>query len=374
MIEQGKISNLQLSVIIIAYTIGTSIITVPTITSTFSKQDGWLSSILSLGCGVLLVLLYGYMSERYPQITLTQLSEQILGKWIGGAVSILFFIFYLFITSIFVRISGDLITTHILPETPIQAIEILFLFVIIMAVRLGLEPIARTTEMLFPHIFMLILFAILFLLPHIKIVNLTPFLEFGMKPVLHGTFDILGAPYLNLFVILMITPFINKPKRVKLNFVLSTIIGGIIIIIITTLSIAVLSAPVTSRLNYSPYMLAQKIDIGNFIQRIEIVAGAFIFITLYLKAVISFYAMVLSIAQTFRLKNYKILTLPLGMIVQVLSTLQFSNIIDFHYFVRSYWTLISAVMGLFFPLMLLSVDIAKSKLRKNKQNEVSKPL
>lgn len=374
MIEQGKISNLQLSVIIIAFTIGTSIITVPTITSTISRQDAWLSSILSLGCGVLLVLFYSYMAERYPKITLTQMTEQILGKWFGGAVSILYFLFYLFLTSNFVRVSGDMITTHILPETPIQAIEILFLLVIIMAVRLGLEPIARTTEMLFPHIFILILFAILFLLPHIKLDNLTPFLEFGIKPVLHGTFDTLGAPYLNSFIILMIVPFVNKPKGLKRNFVLSTMIGGIIIIIITTLSIAVLSSEVTARLNYSPYMLAQKIDIGNFIQRIEVVAGAFIFITLYLKSVISFYAMVLSIAQSLRLKNYKILTFPLGMIVQVLSTLQFSNIIMFHQFIENYWTLITCVMGLFFPLLLLSVDIAKSKLKKHKQDEVSNPL
>lgn len=373
MLEKGKISNLQLSVLIIGYTIGTSIVTVPAIVSHVAQQDGWLSSIMALGFGLALVLLYGFMAERYPNITLIQMSEQILGKWIGGAVSLLFFLFFLFLTSIFVRIAGDLITTHILPETPIQAIEILFLLVIIMAVGLGLEPIARTAEMLFPHIVMFIVFAVLFLLPHMKIDNLTPFLEFGMKPVIHGTIDILGAPYLNLFIILMFSPFVNKPKGIKRNFIISTLIGGIIIILITTLAIAILGAQLTSRLNFSPYMLAQKIDIGNFIQRIEVVAGALIFITLFLKAVISYYAMVLSISQTFRLRDYRFLTLPLGLSVQVLSIVLFPNIIYFHYFVESVWTWITAFFGLFIPLLLLFIDIAKLKLRKNKQNEISNP-
>ncbi|WP_147532773.1 GerAB/ArcD/ProY family transporter [Bacillus marasmi] len=374
MIEHGKISNLQLSVLIITYIIGTSIITVPSTVTITAKQDGWLSAILALGIGVLIAYINGVLAERYPSLTLPQTIEKILGKWLGIPISILYFLFFLLLTTTFLRVVGDLITTHILPETPIQAIEILFLLTIIMAVKLGLEPIGRTSEMLFPHIILFVLFAVLFLLPHIEIDNLTPVLENGMAPVFHGTFDILGAPYLNIIIFLMITPFVNERKKFTWNFVISTIIGGIIIIVITTLSISVLGADTTSRLNFAPFMLAQKIDIGNFIQRIEVISGGLIFITLFLKTVVSFFACTLSIAQTLRLNNYKILTFPLAFFVQAFSITFYPNIIYFHDFIIHVWTPFTFILGLVIPLLLLFVDFARSKFQKNKNQEVSNPV
>jgi spore germination protein KB len=361
MLERGKISNTQLSVLIITYTIGTSILTVPVIASKVAKQDGWISSFLAIGCGLLLVLLYGIIAERSPNQTLAQYSEKVLGKWCGGTISILFSLYYLLLTSIFLRVTGDFITTHILTETPIQAVEILFLLPIIYAVRLGLEPLSRTSEMVFPYIISFIILSVLFLLPHAKVENLTPFLENGVGPVFLGAFDILGAPFLNLFIFLMITPFVNKPKKIIRNLFFSTLVGGVLITVITLLAILVLGADVTARLNYSPYMLAQRIDIGNFIQRIEIVAGAFIFISLFIKTAICYYSMVLGFAQTLRLKNYKLLTLPLGFIVLVFSITFFPNIIYFQTFNGKTWTPITLVYGVIFPLLLLSVDLIKSK-------------
>lgn len=374
MIEQGKISNLQLSVLIITFVIGTSIITVPSVVAITAKQDGWLSAILALGGGVFIAYINGLLADRYPDLTLPQTIEKIFGKWLGIAISLIYFLFFLLLTTTFLRVVGDLITTHILPETPIQAIEILFLLTIIMAVKLGIEPIGRTSEMLFPHIVMFVLFAVLFLLPHNKIDNLTPVLENGIRPVLHGTFDILGAPYLNIIIFLMITPFVNKRNKFTWNFVVSTFIGGVIIIIITTISISVLGADTTARLNFPPFMLAQKIDIGNFIQRIEVISGALIFITLFLKTVVSFYACTLCIAQTLRLNNFKMLTFPISFFIQVFSITFFPNIIYFHYFINTVWTPFTLVLGLVIPLLLLFVDFARSKFQKDKNQEVSNPV
>lgn len=364
MLEKGKISNNQFSILVIMYIIGTSTLTAPAILTMVAKQDGWLSSLLTLGFGLTIVFLFGKLAERYPNLTLTQTCTKILGGWLGRAISLLYSLFFLFLTSVFLRVAGDLITTHILTETPIQATVALFLFVIIMAVRLGLEPFARTAEMMFPHLVLFILLFFLFLLPQVKGTNITPMLEHGIKPVLHGTFETLGIPFLNLIIFLMITPYVNNPNKLKVNFIFSTIIGGLFITFITLFSILVNGAEVTARLNFSPYILAQKIDIGNFIQRIEIIAGAFIFISLFVKTTICFYSLVLSFAETLRLKDYKIVTLPFGIMVQVLSIFLFPNIIYFHTFVAETWTPIMLIFGFIIPLLLLAVDLIKPKFAK----------
>ncbi|AGK53404.1 GerAB/ArcD/ProY family transporter [Bacillus sp. 1NLA3E] len=365
-----KISNNQFLILIILFTIGTSSLIAPPLLVGAAKQDAWLSSIIGMGCGLLFGKLYGMLALRYPNLTLAEYSEKILGKWIGKTVSFLFFLYYLILTAGLLRIIGDLLTTHILTETPIQAIEILFLLTVIMGVRLGIETIARTSEMLLPYVLIFFVLLVLFLMPQIEVENISPFLENGMNPVLRGTFRTLGVPFLDLVVFLMIAPSVVAPKRVEKTMLIGVLVGGFILLLITLLSILVLGSDLTSRLNYPTFVLAEKIDIGNFIQRIEILSGAMMFISLFIKISICFYSLVLSIAQPIQLKNDKILTFPLGILVITMSISFFPNIVYFYFFLSKAWTPITIIYGLILPLLLLVVDTIKSKLVKMK----SKPL
>ncbi|MGJ7919869.1 GerAB/ArcD/ProY family transporter [Neobacillus sp. LXY-4] len=369
--ENGRISNSQFQILIIMFVIGTSILITPPLTAIQAKQDAWLSVLLGLGFGLILVWLYSILAGRYPNMTIAQYSEKILGKWLGKFVAFFFFIYLIILTSGLLRISGDLLTTHVLPETPIQAIETLLLLVVIMGVRLGLETFCKTAEMLFPYIIIFLFFLILFLLPEFKFENLQPFLENGLSPVLRGSIRTLGVPFLDIVIFLMISPYVNLQKKVKKSMLLSTLAGGIAVFVITTTSILVLSAQETSRFYYPTFVLAQKISIGDFIERIEIISGATIFISLFMKITICFYATVLSISQTLQLKNYKILTLPLGIIIVVLSIALYPNIVYFHFLLSKAWTPIMLIFGLFYPLLLLFVDMVKAKVSKNKNIQMN---
>lgn len=63
-----------------------------------AKQDAWISAILGVGIGLLLVILYNALGSSFPNMTLAEYSEKVLGKWIGKTVSLLFFsYFFLFL-------------------------------------------------------------------------------------------------------------------------------------------------------------------------------------------------------------------------------------------------------------------------------------
>lgn len=370
--EQGKISLSQFTTLVLLFMVGTSTSLSPYIVVNMAKQDAWISALVGIGLGFLLVLLYGILVRRHPKMTLIESSETILGKWIGKIVSFLFFLYFLILTSGLVRVIGDFITTNLMPETPIQAIEIIFILTVIFAVRLGLETFSRTSEIILPVVFLFFLFTVLFLIPEIRFENIAPILEDGIKPVLRGAFQLLGVPILDIVTLLMITPYVDTPKQIGKALIIATMTGGIFIFLIIIFSILVLGPGSTSNLNYPIYALTQKINIGNFIQRIEVLAGGILFISMFIKTTICFYSMVLSFAQIFRLKKYEMLTFPLGMIVLVLSIILFPNIIYFNMFILKAWTPFVLIYGVFLPVILLVVDTVKKRFKKRNTDSIGK--
>ena len=364
MLEKGKISNSQFVYLMTMFLLGTAMLIVPTIVAEHAVQNAWLSVLLGIAIGVVCCILYANLAARYPDLTLAEYSEKILGKWLGKMVSLLFFLYLLVLTSGLLRIAADFILTHILPETPIQAIEFLFLVTVIMGVRLGLEPFARTAEMLFPYIILFILTLTFLLLDEVKMENLLPILEDGINPVLRGAFRTLGSPFLDIVVFLMIAPYVTDPKKVKKNMFSAFLIGGTILTLVTLLCLSIMGPELTTRLNFPVYVLAQKVEVGNFLERIEVLSGGLIFIALFIKVTICFYSMVLNLAQSLQLNNYKMLTFPLGFLVMVLSIFLFPNIIYFRSFLSDAWTPIVIVYGLFIPLLLLGVDVIRKGFNK----------
>lgn len=45
---------------------------------------------MGTGVGLLIIILYQYVGNMFPDMSMVQYSERILGKWLGKIVSILF--------------------------------------------------------------------------------------------------------------------------------------------------------------------------------------------------------------------------------------------------------------------------------------------
>ncbi len=362
MTVEVKISNLQFTVLVTNFLIGSSILLMPSAFATHAKQDSWIAAILGVGIGLLLVILYNALGSSFPDMTLAEYSEKILGKWIGKIVSLLFFSYFFLVSALVLRNIGDFLVTYILDETPIQAIEIVFLLVVFMAVRLGLETVSRTSEFLTPWVFLLFLIMVIFISPQIKIQNIQPIFESGIKPIIRGSLPFIGTPCLELVVFLMIYPRINMTKNTKRGFIIGYLIGGIFLIIVSLLTIFVIGAQPTANEIYPSYVLATKINVGHFLQRIEAVLAGIWFITIFFKLTICFYASALCLAQTFKLKDFRPLTFPLGMIMVVLSLVAYPNSAYFLTVIGSVWTPFSLAYGLIIPLLLLIVSKIRKKM------------
>lgn len=364
MMQDVKINSYQFLVLVVLFTIGTSIFTVPSALATDAKQDAWLAAIFGTGIGLLVILLFITIALWFPHLTYVQILEKLFGKWLGKAFSALFVLMSLLYASELLYYFGLFLNIHMMPSTPMVVLSTLMAGVVVMGVRLGLETFARTAEILIVVFFVIFFILVAFISPEMKFENIQPVYEMGTKKIVQSSIFYVIISSVNAVVLLMIFPsFINKMKSVKKSFLLGNLIGGIVIIIITFLSVTVFGVEKTAGEIFPSYELTKRINIGNFVQRIEGLMASLWFITLYFKTTLYFYAAVLGMAQILNLKDYRPLTFPLGMIAVVLSLVIYPNVMYLQHWDSTTGNSLTLSIGLFLPLLMVIVYAIRKRMK-----------
>lgn len=319
-----------------------------------AKQDAWIGAFIGLFFSLLLVKLYNSLGRFMLNTTLIEMIEKLLGKWIGSIVSISL-VYFTFITSgELLYYVGEFMVTQIMPETPLAAISILFVCIVIMGTRLGLETFARSAEIFFSVFVFLFIILVAFVSPQIKFQNIQPVFEAGIGPILGSLLHFISIFSLSSVVLLMIYPAsINQPGAARKAFYKGIIIGGIALFIIILLTILVLGASSAARHLYPSYLLGKKINVGGFLQRIEAIMAFMWIITIYYKMIILFYASVTGLSQILKLKDERPLTLPLGMLMVIVSLIIHPDVTHLYSYNEKIWLPYVATYGLCLPIVLL---------------------
>ncbi|WP_316397412.1 endospore germination permease [Metabacillus litoralis] len=307
------------------------------------------------------MFIYNQIATLYSSGTYVEINEKVFGKWIGK-ILVLFYLFYFYYLSAgMIRDIGNFFTSDILVDTPIEVVMILFLLISLFGVQLGLEVISRTALIFFPWIIALLSILILFLIPEIKLENMQPILGDGLKPIIKSVYRNLGLPYLELVIILMITPYVSEKTKINKAFYIGTLIGGIVLTILVIFSILILGTETSSINAYPSYALGQRISIGGFLERIEVIVAIIWVLTIYFKVTLCYYGLSIGLAQVLGLKSYKILLFPLAFLILTFSIFAHPNIVHFNDFTSLTWTPYSLTVCFFLPLLLLIVGKVRQK-------------
>jgi spore germination protein KB len=227
-------------------------------------------------------------------------------------------------------------------------------------VYLGLEIIARASEILFPWIIGLCILTIALLLKDINLSELLPVLPDGWQLPVKGLYPLIGFPISEVVVFLTIMPFIAQKKHIKKYFNFFLILAGILGAILIIVSISVLGVDITARSNFSVFELAKEIKIGSFFNRVEVLVGGIWIMTIFVKLSVCFYAANLATAYLFNLKSYRITILPYAILVVALSIIVYKNPAQAVWFIMGAYPIYALFHGLVIPAILLMV----AKIRK----------
>ncbi|MCY9661511.1 GerAB/ArcD/ProY family transporter [Paenibacillus chondroitinus] len=225
--DKGVIGIRQFTILVILLTLGDSILILPSSVAGASHQDAWISGLLGTLFGLISVWIYAVLGGLYPGLSLIQYTPLIAGKWLGAVLNISFLIFFAITVVVVTWEIGDFFTSMVLPDTPIEVLELLFYGLLIFAVRLGIGTIIRASEIFFPWIMLIMFTLIVLLVPQMEISRIQPILEEGMRPVLLGSLPATFLPCMEIFCLLILIPHVKESKKLRKNFFIGAIIGCI---------------------------------------------------------------------------------------------------------------------------------------------------
>lgn len=371
-VEKGRISNVQLTVIVMLFSVGDSILIIPSVMTAIAERSAWISALATIGAGTLICLFYAGIQRRFPGMTPVEISQAVLGRWLGGAMSFFYVFGFIFLlVPLVMRELADFMETQILPTTPVEVVYILFLFIVTYGVRAGLESLSRTAEIFAPWVIMLSFLLVVLVVPDAKLFRIEPAFYTGIPSVLGGIYPFLAYSYLQVGVLMMLFPYVKNPKNIGANLLIGTGLAGLFIAAVVYFCLTVFGPSVTADLTYPSYLLARKIEIGEFLQRIEVIMAIIWLFTLFFKLSYSLYGTCLGAAQLFGMRDMKMFVYPLAIAAVIIANRAAPNIIAFRRIANSTYPLFDFTFAILLPLMLFFVGaIRKTPGKKQSGGEM----
>ncbi|MCA0758597.1 endospore germination permease [Paenibacillus sp. N4] len=362
-INNTMISSGQCAKILFLFALGSAALILPTAVTVIAKQDAWISMLLAGPINYFVVMIYLALADRFPNLTLAQYSEKVIGTWAGKAFTLTFVFFMLLLSALVLRNISDFITLSVLPLTPLWFINVTFMVVIIYGVYLGIETIARTGEIIFSWGMFVMTILVFALFSQFNFHNFEPFLYEGwMRPV-KGIYPILGFPIGEFVFLTAILPLIKQEDRQKLrkHLKLSVVLISTMSILMVVFLLGVMGVYEASRSPFAIYDMVKYINIEEILVRVEVLVAVIWVGTVFMKLALCVYTLSVMSAQMLKLATYRPLVAPYAFIIVPLSMIVYRNNAHANHFAMEVWTVYSVFQGVVLPLGLLLVAVIRGK-------------
>ncbi|MCQ1530444.1 GerAB/ArcD/ProY family transporter [Lutispora saccharofermentans] len=363
--DKIKITDHQLIAITTAFVCGVSTIIISSRVTTIARHDAWISAIGAMLFGLLIIWMNTYLGGLYPGKTYVEVIQLLLGKWIGGFIAACFIMMCFIGAPQFIWYVGDFFTTQYMQETSLYIINILFSSVVVIALLYGIETIARASEIFFYGIVIMFILSMLLVSPNIDINNILPVLERGITPVLRGSLPMLAFTVLPTIILNMVYPVnVKDIRNAKKSIFVGYMIGMSISFISVLMCNLVMGSTITASSRFPVFLLTKEINVGVIFTRLEALIVIVWLFTIFNNTVFYFHAGALGLAQLLKLKDYKSIVLPLGLIMSVFSGFVYKDVIYESKWDTEVWFPYIASFGLILPALLLIIFFIKKYIFK----------
>jgi spore germination protein KB len=324
-LEKAVISAKQLFVLVVLFEMGSAILVgYPT----NLKQDAWIAILIGMVFGVMLFFVYYRLFLYYPDLPLTAYVQKIIGKFAGSALAFCYIIYFMYLAARVLRDFGELLTSTIYTETPIFFLNTLMLIVVVYAIQKGFEVMARVGELFFMVVYLMAIagFSLIIFSGLIHLEFLKPMFESGLIMIVKTSLkSTVTFPFGEMIVFTMLLPYIKDQKKAKNACILGVILSGINFIIACIINISTLGIELFVRSPYPLLSTVSKINMANFIDRLDVLFMLYLMIAGFMKVAIFYYAAVIGTTDLFKLKNHQSINFPIGILILLASIMIATN-------------------------------------------------
>ncbi|MFB9759864.1 GerAB/ArcD/ProY family transporter [Ectobacillus funiculus] len=337
-------------------------------------RDAWLAILISTFIGIIIILLYTFLMEMNPGLTLVEWFPAQFGRWLGIPLAWLYPLLFLYCTG---RIFSDLkalVPSTMLPGTPSWFVVIAMLIVIVYCLYSEIEVLARFTEYLLPILFFLFMIEIILLfssgLVHFQ--NVQPILGHGWENVWKVVWPTgITQTFGETLTLAMIWPTVKNMKKIRKTTIVATMLSGLTISVFSLMEVLVLGEDIVGRTMYPFYVLIRQVTMADFLENLDAMAALNMIITAYIKATVYLFAAVRSIQLLMKISNNHLLILLSAVITYFLGLTMSTNINE-HNYVGSYIfpLTIWVPLLLILPMLLLVVTLIRKKWSSPSNNQL----
>ncbi len=322
-----RISSRQFTWLIITVCISTSSVVLPGMIIFTAKQSAWLSITIGTLVGISGLLLNLALINRFPRQTVAQFAQTLLGPWLGKLIGLFYGLACLYIAALCIRIITQLIQTATLQETPLWPLVLGFSVTAVYGAWLGIEPLSRANDLLLPTSLVIAIALFFLAMPDGKLYRAIPVLQFEFKDILTAVIPV-AACIGEVFIVLLLSPAINKLEELKSASLKGVLISGIILAL-TSQGILFLLGVYRASIYLFPLMrIAEELHVLDVFERLEPLVLTIWFFVNGIKMCVFTYCFSVSTTQALGLKNY-LPTLFVALIVIPILSLTPKNIAEF---------------------------------------------
>jgi spore germination protein KB len=194
----------------------------------------------------------------------------------------------------------------------------LFILTVIYILSLGLEVLARLSELMLPVFLLLgiLLYVLIAASGEVDFSQLKPVLSEGMKPVISAAFpSVVNFPFGEIAVFLMFLNLVDyKPKTRIISFI-ALGASGLMIMLSTIMMISVLGVDYVSNSTFPLYDMMKIINVMEIFTNLDVIVGIWMFIGGIFKMSLYFYAGILAFKSLFNTTNERWLIVLAGISV-----------------------------------------------------------
>ncbi|MEW6243606.1 MAG: endospore germination permease [Bacillota bacterium] len=323
-----RIANRQMGFIIFMIRTTFIIATLPVLTSGNAGQDAWASALLTLFVTVVIAVGIAALGARFPEMTVIEYSRKLLGKYLGGLISLGFLWLFLHIAATDSRLYAEVLVTGYLPNTPLLFIVSSMVVLASLIVYQGIESLGRLADALIFLFTAFVIASMLVAMRRIDAANLEPVLARGVGPVLSGTITpiAVGAQFIGIS---MLVPVLTAPKKAVSAAILAALLNGVVLVLAAVTVVGTLGPELGSRTVFPFFLMTRSLELApRFLERVDVFGtiawgfGLLIDVTLFL------YCGSRGMSQLFGLRDYRPLVAPMAVVWALLAVHGYDDVFE----------------------------------------------
>jgi spore germination protein KB len=364
-LNKEKISDTQGIKLVILFIFGSTLVMG---TGGQAERDMWISTAAAILLSIPLYMVYSRILSLFPGKDLFEILELNFGKFFGKLISLLFIWFAFHLGALVIRNFGEFIATVALPETPKIVSMLIFTLLCIWGAKAGIETLAKCSEYFLIFVMSLIILFGLLVIPNMDTDNIMPIMGNGFGRAMAGVLSAITFPFGEAVVFMMVFSSLRNKKSSYRVFIPALILAGMVVVYISLRNIMVLGPSTIKAVYFPSYSVISRVNIGNFLQRMEIAVTVVFILSGYVKVTVCLLGATKGVARILGFDDYRILVTPVGLLMVNLSYIIYKDIMEMFDWAFKVWPYYAFPFQVILPVMIW-IFIELKQRAKNKQQE-----